>query len=176
MRPQNHPVRRLAAAAALFGRNPRLTTELAGLDTKDPRSWFEQARRLFAGRARMPYWDRRLSFSSPAQDRRTALLGPERVSAILSNIAVPFLAATDRPVAGLLDRLPPEHDNALIRRTAAVLLGRDHNPALYRHGLRQQGLLQVFHDFCLTNRTACRDCGLPELLRSRPAAPPGRSP
>jgi hypothetical protein len=28
----------------------------------------------------------------------------------------------------------------------------DHNPALYADGLRQQGMLQLFHDFCLPNR------------------------
>ena len=60
----------------------------------------------------------------------------------------------------LLPHLPAEEDNALIRRTAHALFGHDHNPALYRDGLKQQGLLQIFHDFCLNDRTACRDCAL----------------
>ena len=36
-----------------------------------------------------------------------------------------------------------------IREAAHQLLGPDHNPAMYRSGLRQQGLLQIYFDFCV---------------------------
>ncbi len=83
---------------------------------------------------------------------------------------IPFLAATGH--AGILARevlrrLPPEEDNHIIRRTAHALLGPDHNPALYHTGLRQQGLIQIFHDFCLNDRSGCQRCPLPTLLGPR---------
>ena len=106
------------------------------------------------------YWSRRRTFTRPPQPKPIALLGAQRIAAILTNVAIPWLAAQDKPITPLLARLPPEQDNALVRQTAHLLFGRDHNPALYRHGLRQQGLLQIFHDFCLPNKTACRTCRL----------------
>jgi hypothetical protein len=48
---------------------------------------------------------------------------------------------------------------------AYTLFGPDHNPAEYRTGLRQQGLIQMFHDFCLVNRCDCGRCALPGALR-----------
>jgi hypothetical protein len=68
----------------------------------------------------------------------------------------------------LLHHLPPEDDNRFIRHTAHSLFGHDHNPALYRTGLRQQGLLQLFHDFCLNSRECCGACTLPRALASQP--------
>ncbi|MFH0878500.1 MAG: hypothetical protein V2A34_02195, partial [Lentisphaerota bacterium] len=62
-------------------------------------------------------------------------------------------------------QLPAETLNSVIRRTADSLFGPDHSTTLYRHGLRQQGLSQIFHDFCLNDRSRCATCGLPELVR-----------
>jgi hypothetical protein len=86
---------------------------------------------------------------------------------MISNVVVPFMAAT-RPETismALLRRLPPEEDNNIIRQTAYALLGPDRNPSLYRTGLRQQGLIQIFHDYCLNDRSGCRSCPLPEILK-----------
>jgi hypothetical protein len=83
---------------------------------------------------------------------------------------IPFLAAEGLPVAHLLPALPAEEDNSLLRQTAHALFGRDHNPAFYRDGLKQQGLLQIFYDFCLNNRTACRECALVPALAAGSAA------
>jgi len=76
----------------------------------------------------------------------------------------------NRDVMGpaFLRRLPPEEDNQIIRQTAHNLLGPDHNPALYRSGLRQQGLIQIFNDFCLTDRSRCKDCALLKSLAKEP--------
>jgi hypothetical protein len=34
-----------------------------------------------------------------------------------------------------------------------------------REALVQQGLLQIFRDYCLTDCSQCRDCTFPELVR-----------
>ena len=98
-----------------------------------------------------------------------ALVGKDRVSSLLLNVLIPFLAATGEGAAfraGLLDLLPPEQDNTLVRQTAFSLFGQDHAPSLYRHGLRQQGLIQVFQDYCLNDRSRCASCTLPGLLEN----------
>ena len=55
---------------------------------------------------------------------------------------------------------PSESISAPMRTMANRLFGRDHNPgALYSaDGLRQQGLLQIFSDFCLNVRGDCAGC------------------
>lgn len=164
LRPHNHPARRLAAAAGLFAGRDRLVDALPRLSSADPDEWFRQARALLDPPAAVAYWQKFLSFGGRRQKGDIALIGEGRIAAILSNVILPFLAAQEWPIAPLLPHLPAEEDNSLIRRTAHALFGRDHNPATYRDGLKQQGLLQVFHDFCLNNRSACVDCTLSKAL------------
>jgi hypothetical protein len=165
-RPQNNPVRRLAAAAALFAAPVPWSTRIEALDRDRPAAWYRAACALIQDTARMEYWDNRLAFSGKRNRSRTALVGRARAAAIISNAWVPFLAAQNRDVTPLLDRLSAEQDNALIRQTAFSLFGRDHNPAFYQSGLRQQGLLQIFHDFCINTRVGCPDCPLAAALRN----------
>jgi len=83
------------------------------------------------------------------------------------NVAVPFLAALAGPPAlpsTVLDTLPRENANRLARQTALNLFGPHHPGSLYRTGLRCQGLLQIFHDFCLNDRSRCASCAFPGLL------------
>jgi len=164
IRPQNHPVRRLAAAAALFCRSDSIAQQVLDLDTANAKDWYRRAAGLLETACVMPYWKHRLGFTGTAARSEVALLGSWRVAAILSNVFVPFLKALNQPTDSLLQHLPAEQDNSLIRRTAHSLFGRDHNPACYRTGLRQQGLLQIFYDFCLNDRNACRNCRLAEAL------------
>jgi hypothetical protein len=166
LRPQNHPARRLAAAASLFTAEPGILESVEKLSRTDAEKWFSIADELFRRSSRMDYWAQRLSFSGKPQGKGIEIIGEGRVAAMLSNVVIPFLAASGCDVAALLPNLPPEENNSLIRRMAYALFGRDHNPSLYNTGLRQQGLLQVFHDFCLSDKTACRNCRLAESLRS----------
>jgi hypothetical protein len=113
------------------------------------------------------HWAWRHSLSSPRLSKRLAIIGPGRAAALLNNAIVPWLAAQypDAPsTVALLRDLPAEDDNRLIRHTAHALFGHDHNPSLYRSGLRQQGLLQIFHDFCLDSRGGCGACTLARSL------------
>jgi hypothetical protein len=166
VRPQNHPVRRIAAGAALFSRPTSLVTGISALKTEEPETWLKQAASALQENTAFPYWHRRLSLGGKPQHSDIALLGTRRVSAVVTNVLIPYMAALDIDVTSLLDVLPPEQDNCLIRQTAFTLFGRDHNPAFYRHGLRQQGLIQIFHDFCLNKRSTCSQCRLPPALKS----------
>ncbi len=170
LRPPNHPQRRLMLAALLFVGQPDLARRLAAIRTDCPDAALaEMAALLQPGPG--PFWARRLSLSGPPRAAPVALLGKARTAAILANVLVPFLAAAgNREVLepDWLRRLPPEDDNQVLRQAARALLGPDHNPALYRSGLRQQGLLQIFHEFCLNDRSGCARCALPGLLAAAP--------
>jgi len=166
LRPQNQPVRRLAVAAGLFAGAPTLAARLNALELTDATRWLAEATALFEGPAAIPYWSRRLGLAGARRPSEEALLGRGRIAATLTNVVVPYLAAMGRSVTPLLAELPAEEDNSLIRQTAHALFGRDHNPNLYAQGLRQQGLLQIFHDFCLS-RTGCRECRLADALHTQ---------
>jgi hypothetical protein len=164
LRPQNHPARRLAAAAGIFAGRRSFHDALTGLDTSNPERWFPAAAGLVTDTPAPAFWDHRLSWGRPPVGSTIALIGNSRLNAITINILVPFLAAAGHDIPALLAHLPTEASNALTRQTAHALLGRDHNPALHRTGLRRQGLLQVFHDFCLVYGGDCRDCPFPAAL------------
>ncbi len=165
IRPANHPLRRLMAAARLFTER-RPASEIWGSATFD-----EMAKRL-AG-IHDDYFDLHAVPGGKRFAHPASLIGTDRRDAILLNVWVPFLAAVgaQKPFdRGLLEMLPPEADNAIIRQTALNLFGQDHGPSLYRTGLRRQGLIQIFHDYCLNDRSRCAACSLPALLAAHRAA------
>ena len=161
IRPVNHPLRRLMAAALLFSGKQSLA------DRWSRASWDKMIGSL--AELRHDYFDRRATIGGIRLKGTTALIGPDRAEAIGLNVWVPFMAAIEEGPAlggGLLDILPPEKDNAVIRQTANSLFGADHGPSLYRSGLRRQGLIQIFHDYCLNDRSRCASCTFPALLKA----------
>jgi hypothetical protein len=154
LRPMNRPERRIMAAADLFVRHK--IPERSEHFIARARRWLESAKGI--------YWDHRLSFSGGRQNPSSALLGETRIDAILNNVFIPFLAAHGIRPARWLDRLPAEADNAIVRQTATALFGSDFPPSLCHNGLRQQGLIQIYYDFCLNDRSRCAACELPALL------------
>ncbi|MBI2438916.1 MAG: DUF2851 family protein [Lentisphaerae bacterium] len=166
LRPQNHPQRRLMLSALLFTAKPGLGQRLPALNTGNPAEALKFMAELFQPEA-VTYWQRRLTFAGPPQAAPIALMGEGRIAALIANVLLPLLAASgNRGVMSpaFLRRLRPEEDNQILRQTARNLLGADHNPALYRSGVRQQGLIQIFHDFCLTDRSKCDQCALLKSL------------
>lgn len=66
------------------------------------------------------------------------------------NVTVPFgLAEGDGSV---LENLPAEPMNSVIKETAYALFGPDHSAKLYRTALARQGVIQLFHDVILPAR------------------------
>ena len=164
-RPGNAPARRLAAAAALFhGREP-LAAELLALPRTDPRGWFHAVQYCLERRLQWEHWHWHLTLTGPRQQRPSALVGKPRLAAIITNVALPMLAIHGDFPEELARHLPAEDISAPMREVAHALFSRDHNPALYSsNGLLQQGLLQIFQDFCLNARAGCAHCALAEEL------------
>ncbi len=166
LRPANHPARRLAIAAALFGNHPieRLWQEIA---VDPPEQWFKTLRHNLITAARLPCWEDRLTLQRPATSRPPLLLGNNTANMLITNVIIPYLNHTTPATKSLLTALPPETVSSPMRTTAVHLLGRDHNPALYSNsGLLQQGLLQIYADFCLNAQNGCRNCNLAAALKA----------
>lgn len=132
IRPANHPVRRLMAAAHyalnvadLVVDNEKLTKSVSN------------------------HWDTHMSWKTKCKP--TALVGQPRANAIITNVLVPFQAATGSTELNL-NQLPVEPSNSIIRQTAYSLFGPDHSAKVYKSALARQGLIQVFHDYLITHR------------------------
>ncbi|MGD9873990.1 MAG: DUF2851 family protein [Kiritimatiellia bacterium] len=162
LRPANHPARRLMAAAHLFtntealpGRLMNAAGEIDGmLALLTPSSG--------------TFWDHYLSLNGRKQKETVALIGDSRAAAIITNIFIPWLAARSelpKPASVMLDELPCDTLDSTAKMTAHNLFGPVHNPRLYNSGLRRQGLLQIFHDFCVQDRSNCSNCKFPETIK-----------
>ena len=144
IRPANHPVRRLMAAAHyafLVG-----CSSAASPSCKGSTQSFN-LRRLTEFPSN--FWNFHMSWKTKCEP--TALVGKARANAIITNILIPFQAATGKMQVEL-DQLPAEPSNSIIRQTAYTLFGPDHTPKTYRSALARQGLIQIFHDYILPNR------------------------
>lgn len=166
IRPANHPLRRVIAAALFFVEMPEPAEYWRRVAKERPTDVCE----LFVMRwlkLRDSYLSRRWTLGGKLLEQEAALVGRDRAEAIAINVLVPFLAATEGDgglVGHLLKALPATEENRIIRQTAHTLFGPDHPPSLYRSGVRRQGLLQIFHDYCLNDRSRCEACPLPKLL------------
>lgn len=162
-RPANHPVRRLAAAAVLFGKASSPVFQKAAATSANTVLQLERALQSVSD----AYWDHRVAWGGVRLKQPLALVGEDRAQALVVNVIVPFLAAAGRSEAlpaDLLARLPRETSNSLVRQTAHNLFGSHHPGSLYATGVRRQGLLQIFHDYCLNDRSRCAACTFPDLL------------
>lgn len=132
IRPANHPVRRLMAAAHYAFQLPELATREKQL-IEFPTN----------------HWSTHINWKSRCKP--TSLVGAARANAIVTNILVPWRAATGETPLNL-EKLPTEPSNSIIRQTAHALFGPDHTPKIYRTALARQGLIQIFHDYLIPHR------------------------
>ncbi|MBU0678820.1 MAG: DUF2851 family protein [Verrucomicrobia bacterium] len=166
LRPANHPMRRLMAAACLFATDGPLSRRFLHIVERHP----SDAPAMICSQIESvsdDFWTNRWSLGGKETEKTISLIGRPRAAAITTNVIIPFVAATGgtpRFAKGLLDALPSEESNSVVKQTAYALFGRDHSSSLYRGALRKQGLMQIFHDFCLRSRTDCANCRLPCLL------------
>lgn len=166
LRPANHPARRAMAAARLFMQEPYWEKMLPDRASRSPDTWVQETMKHLAA-LQDPYLSMRGSLTGAPRRNATALIGPARAAALCTNVWVPYCAAVGVPPAALqpaLSQLPAEPDNGIIKQTAYYLFGRDHSPALYRTATARQGLLQIFHDFCLNDRSRCARCIFPTAI------------
>lgn len=161
-RPGNHPQRRLGALAALL---PRWGEFFHGLTQTPPsfsaRHFLEQGETL-----RHPYWQNHYTLSSAPAAKPLALLGKDRLQDLLVNLVFPWVIAMDPSRWDSYAAVGPLLENTAVRRAALRLLGQRKDARDFqKKAWQQQGLLQLYKDFCLEDDSACADCPFPEQLR-----------
>ena len=172
LRPLNHPVRRIAAAAEWFAADAPLLQKIIQCAKDNPeRFGKETSKQLMA--TTHPFWSQQESWKSAPKAKPVALIGKGRADTILINIITPMLAALNKETvfqAGILQKLPLEPSNSIIRETAHRLFGADHPSALYKTELARQGLIQIFQDHCLCGIPSCGECALAGRIKNRSRA------
>jgi len=160
IRPVNHPQRRIATLAILCDQWPRWQAHLQA-DTFNPRKTI----RFLTG-LQHPFWSHHYTFSSARQKQPVALVGRERAIDFLGNIALPVLIDENDKLLQVYEELPGPQMNSNLRRVALRLLGRRPDAGKFtRHFALQQGLLQIYDDFCLADHSGCKQCPFPEQLQ-----------
>ena len=156
-RPANHPQRRLAALAGIIRHWPKIR---ALRDRCAPAEVHE-----FFAQLRDEYWDHHYTVSSRPAAKRMALVGASRVTEMLANVFFPLAIAADptRWTGFKTLRAPLANQRVEV---AALRLFADSPRAgeFLKFAALQQGLLQVYEDFCLRDASDCEQCPFPRQL------------
>jgi len=114
------------------------------------------------------------------QPRASELIGASRAEETVANIVFPLVAAYaenngDRTLyetaKAYYSRLPAAPSNSVTRLASSQLFEESATARRFIKTTRQQqGLMQIFHDFCVNDKSACRTCQFPDLVH-RWAAP-----
>lgn len=174
VRPANHPHRRLGAAVALLKKHPKFMEKVLGAVESggEPSKLFSEIRD--------DYWSHHFTLGSKTQARASELIGVSRAQEIVANIVLPFVAAYaehtgDRKLCETAKaryaRLPAAPSNSVVRLASGQLFEQSSAARRFIKTTRQQqGLMQIFHDFCVNDKSACRQCQFPDLVRRWAAA------
>ena len=158
-RPLNHPHRRLGALAALV------------------KEWKTVASLAFTGRTtteivsfltnlQHDFWTHHYTFAAGNTATSAALVGKSRAAEILANVIYPLAVNDGREIWDDYRSLRAQLSNQAARIAAARLFAGDPRQRDFTHTLAgQQGLLQIYEDFCLRDASDCASCPLPEQLR-----------
>jgi hypothetical protein len=168
-RPLNHPQRRLAALAVLAREWPRLKRASG-------KSSVATAKDLFHA-LQHPFWNFHYTLTSKASMKEMALVGESRVADILANVLLPFWAAHESKVHTSPNtqlwkeytKLPAQLSNRRLETAATRLFGSDpRRQEFVRSVVHQQGLLQIYEDFCMQDNSDCAQCPFPEQMAKWP--------
>ncbi len=169
VRPANHPHRRLGAAVALLRKHKDLLEKVMGAIESggDPAKLFRQISD--------PYWNVHFTLGGKTQARVLELIGESRAEEIEANVLLPFAAAMAErggddglrtTVHVRYTALAPAPANSVLRLAGQQLFDTPSRSLKFIDtSRRQQGLLQLFHDFCLNDKSACQQCQFPELVK-----------
>lgn len=157
MRPVNHPQRRLAALAQVVMHWPTLRVLAQRCDSTG-------IRRFFSG-LHDEYWDRHWTVRSSLSSRPMALVGKTRITEMLANVFFPFAYGSVPDLWDAYCRLPAVLGNRKVETAASRLLGGSPvRKEILKSVAYQQGLLQIYEDFCMRDATDCVRCAFPEQL------------
>lgn len=159
-RPGNHPQRRLGALATILGQWSKIIAPLKQADAWNRKNWED----VF-GHLAHEFWDTHYTLGAQATPKPIALIGATRVNEMLANVVYPLLVPEKPALWTEFKELPALLDNLKVRRAVLRLFGESERAKDFQRKLHhQQGLLQIYEDFCLEDDSACSDCPFPERL------------
>ncbi len=163
LRPANHPQRRLAALAQLATQWPavRGLIEQGG-------GGFARAVTKFLTGLRDPFWDHHYTLISSRSERPLALIGTSRATEMLANVFFPLAIAAHPEHWAAFEKLPAAATNRRVETAVTRLFGGgsgDAGRTWTRTAVHQQGLLQIYEDFCLQDDSNCERCTFPERVQ-----------
>jgi hypothetical protein len=157
LRPLNRPERRLAALTLLAGKFRTIEKAVTQADADLFRTTLAE---LEHG-----VWENFSTLHAPLA-KPHALLGAERIGDLLINVFLPFASvhqpARSHACAQDLKQSPNKSGEIATQRVLGKLSLGPHA----REALVQQGLLQLYQDYCLTDTSACAVCPFPEVVKS----------
>ena len=161
LRPANHPQRRLAALAELARRWPEVRALIDGATADFAR----QVIRFLTG-LRDEYWSHHYTLVSSRTEKPLALIGEARATEMLANVFFP-LAIAQRPERWTAyEKLTATTSNRRVETVVTRLFGdRSEGASWIKTAVHQQGLLQIYEDFCLRDDTDCEQCTFPERVK-----------
>jgi hypothetical protein len=158
-RPLNHPHRRLGALAALVIEWKRFATLAHAAEAPPVITFLSDLRHSF--------WNSHYSLVAAGASCSHALIGSSRAADILANVIYPLAVNDGRDVWSDYKKLRAQLSNQAARIAAARLFADDPRQRKFTGSLvGQQGLLQIYEDFCLRDSSDCANCPFPEQLRS----------
>ncbi len=136
LRPQNHPFKRLAGGLGILHHLEQLM-EVPLQELPEAISHAADFLRKEIGAS-------------------TALVGKKRAASVTLNLFVPYRLALGLLSKNQLNALPGEDVSMPMRDTWLRLTGQ--SSGIPKDGLRQQGLLQIYTDFCHNQQIICETC------------------
>ncbi len=156
-RPANHPQRRLAALAEMVRHWPKIRALRERCEPGEIHRFFAKL-----GDA---YWDRHYTVSSKPAAKRMALVGESRVTEMLANVFFPLALAADATRWAGFKNLRAPLANQRVQIAALRLFADSPRAAEFlKFTALQQGLLQVYEDFCVRDVSDCAQCLFPRQL------------
>lgn len=108
------------------------------------------------------------TFGGKKLARPRNLIGADRVTAMVVNVIIPYMLARARRMSSASEEerirkiyhaLPSGQSNSVVSFMADRLSAVFSKKNLARKTPRQQGLIQIYADYCLANGKGCEDCG-----------------
>jgi hypothetical protein len=156
-RPVNHPQRRLAALATLARQWSRLQRASGKSSVAAANDFFQTLDH--------PFWNLHYTLTADPSPKKMALIGEARVADILANVLFPFWLADDIDVWAEYAKLPARLSNRRLETAGTRLFGSDPRRAQFLKTVaHQQGLLQIYEDFCMQDNSDCAQCPFPEQM------------
>jgi hypothetical protein len=156
VRPLNRPERRLAALALLAGKFRTLDKAVAQADAESFRQTLAE---LEHG-----VWENFSTLQAPLA-KPHGLLGAERIDDLLINVFLPFASHTAPQKAHEIAETLRQAPNKLTGIATQRVLGTLNLGSTAKEALVQQGLLQIYADYCLADTSGCALCPFPQVVK-----------